>query len=85
MILQTEYVCLEENGLYIPAKRIRRCKGIGLEPAWAWVRNGQGQRIECEVETGVSGTAEEIRSGKLVQCVGLKESRPCRKTGIWAL
>ena len=85
MTLQTEYVCLEENGQYIPAERIRRCKGTELEPAWAWVGNGQGQRIECEVETGVSGTAEEIRSGKLVQCVGLKESRPCRKTGIWAL
>ena len=85
MTLQTEYVCLEENGQYIPAERIRRCKGTELEPAWASVGNSQGQHIECEVETGVSGTAEEIRSGKLVQCVGLKESRPCRKTGIWAL
>ena len=50
----------------------------------AWAGNGQGQRIGCEVETGVGGTAEEIRSGGLVQCVGLKESRQCRKTEIWA-
>ena len=77
-------VCLlEENGQYIPAKRIRRCKGTLKHLAWAG--NGRGQHIGCEVETGVGGTAEEIRSGRLVQCVGLKQSRPCRKTGIWAL
>ena len=37
----------------------------------------------CEVETGVGGTAEEIRSGRPVQCVGLKQSRHCRKREIW--
>ena len=31
MTLQTEYVCLEENGQYIPAKRIRTCKGTDLK------------------------------------------------------
>ena len=72
---------LEENGQYIPAKRIRRCKGTLKHLAWAG--NGRGQHIGCEVETGIGGTAEEIRSGRLVQCVGLKESRHCRKTGIW--
>ena len=76
-------VRLEENGQYIPAKRIRTGKGTELETAWAWVRNGQGQRIGCEVETGVGGTAKEIRSGRLVQYVGLKKSRHCRKTEIW--
>ena len=74
---------LEENGQYILAKRIRRCKGAELETAWAWAGNGPGQHIGCEVETGVSGTAKEIRSGRLVQCVGFKQSRHCRKTEIW--
>ena len=35
------------------------------------------------METGVGGTAKEIRSGRLVQYVGLKKSRHCRKTEIW--
>ena len=74
---------LEENGQFVPVKRIRRCKGTELETVWAWAGNGQGQRIWCEVETGVGGTAEEIKSGRPVQCVGLKQSRHCRKTEIW--
>ena len=48
-----------------------------------WAGIGQGQGFGCEVATGVGGTAEEIRSGRPVQCVGLKQSRHCRKTEIW--
>ena len=59
-------VRLEENGQYIPAKRIRTGKGTELETVWAWVRNGQGQRTGCEVVQELVG--QQKRSGQEALC-----------------
>lgn len=86
MTLQTEYVFwrrIDSTSQPKGSEGAKKLKNQYLKHL-AWAGNGQGQRIGCEVETGVGGTAEEIRSGGLVQCVGLKQSRHGRKTEVWA-